>query len=99
MSFEMTIGLLVVDDEKYARYRAEMTPLLEAAGGGFRYDFEVARPLKSETGEDVNRVFVIQFPDRAAKEKFFADARYREIRSRFFERAVEKQVIIAEYSL
>ena len=50
MPFEMTVGLLVVDQEKYAQYRAEMTPLLEAAGGRFRYDFEVARTLKGEAG-------------------------------------------------
>src|SRR4051794_7247523 len=99
MSFEMTIGLLVVDDEKYAQYRAEMTPLLEAAGGGFRYDFEVARTLKSESGHNVNRVFVIQFPDHVVKDRFFADPQYLEIRRRLFEKAVQSAAVIAEYSL
>jgi uncharacterized protein (DUF1330 family) len=47
MPFELMVGLLVVDHEKYAQYRAEMSPLLEAIGGRFRYDFEVARTLKS----------------------------------------------------
>ena len=98
MPFEMTVGLLVVDHESYAQYRAEMTPLLEAAGGRFRYDFEVARTLKSEAGPDLNRLFVIQFPDRAAKERFFADSRYVEIRTRHFEKAVESRVTIAEYT-
>jgi hypothetical protein len=32
MPFELTVGLLVVDPEKYAQYRAEIAPLLEAAG-------------------------------------------------------------------
>jgi len=97
MSYQMTVGLLVTDQEKYAQYRAEMTPLLEAAGGGFRYDFEVARTLKGEAGHDVNRLFVIQFPDRAARERFFADPRYLEIRARLFEKAVGATTIIAEY--
>jgi uncharacterized protein (DUF1330 family) len=97
MSFEMTVGLLVVDHEKYAQYRVEITPLLEAAGGGFRYDFEVARTLKSEASHDINRVFVIQFPDRAAKERFFADSRYVAIRTRLFDPAVESRATIAEY--
>ena len=73
MFFEMTVGLLVVDHEKYAQYRAEIAPLLAAAGGRFRYDFEVARTLKSEAEHDINRVFVLRFPDRASKESFFAD--------------------------
>jgi uncharacterized protein (DUF1330 family) len=97
MSFEMTVGLLVVDHEKYSQYRTEMTPLLEAAGGRFRYDFEVSRTLKSEARHDINRVFVIQFPDRATKERFFADSRYVEIRARLFAKAVKGTAMIAEY--
>ena len=98
MPFEMTVGLWVVDHEKYAQYRAEMTPLLEAAGGRFRYDFEVARTLKGEAGHEINRVFVIQFPDRASKERFFADSRYVEIRARLFDTSVEGRATIAEYT-
>jgi uncharacterized protein (DUF1330 family) len=98
MSFEMTVGLRVVDHEKYAQHRAEMTPLLEAGGGRFRYDFEVARTLKSEAAHDINRVFVVQFSNQAGKERFFADSRYVEIRARLFEKAVKGMTIIAEYA-
>ena len=93
----MTVGLFVIDQEKYAQYRAEMTPLLEAAGGSFRYDFEVARTLKSESGHDVNRLFVIRFPDEAGKDRFFADPRYLEIRIRLFDKAVQSRTNIAAY--
>jgi len=96
MPFELIVGLLVVDHEKYAQYRAEMSPLLEAAGGRFRYDFEIARTLKSEAKHDINRVFVIQFPDRASRERFFSDPQYVEIRTRLFEKSVEGMSIIAE---
>ncbi|HLJ91254.1 MAG TPA: DUF1330 domain-containing protein [Candidatus Angelobacter sp.] len=97
MSFEMTVGLLVVDHEKYAQYRAEIAPLLQAAGAGFRYDFEVARTLKSEVGHDLNRVFVIRFPDRAARDRFFADPQYREINARLFATSVKETAMLAEY--
>ena len=93
----MTVGLLVADHEKYAQYRAEIAPLLEAVGGRFRFDFEIRRTLKSEVGHEVNRLFVIQFPDRASKERFFADSEYLEIRTRLFEKAVERTVIIGEH--
>lgn len=98
MSFEMTVGLFVVDREKYAQYRAEIAPLLDAAGARFRYDFEVARTLKSEADHDINRVFVIQFPDRATKERFFTDSQYVEIHARVFDRAVQGTAIIAQYA-
>ena len=98
MPFEMTVGLHVVDPEKYAQYRAGIAPLLEAAGAAFRYDFEVARTLRSEVDHEINRVFVLRFPDRPAKERFFADPRYLEIRTNFFEKSVQTRVTIAEYN-
>ena len=45
--FEMTVGLLVGDQEKYTQYRSEIAPLLARYNAGFSYDFEVARTLKS----------------------------------------------------
>ena len=97
MAFEMTVGLFVVDRESYAHYRKAIAPLLEASGGRFRYDFEVAQTLKRETDQDINRLFVLRFPDRPSKERFFSDPRYLEIRARLFENAVEGMAIIAEY--
>ena len=98
MPFEMTMGLFVVDHEKYAAYRAEIAPLLETAGGRFRCDFEIARNRKSDAPHEINRLFVIEFPDRIRKESFFNDPQYREIRGRLFEKAVEGVTIIAEYA-
>jgi uncharacterized protein (DUF1330 family) len=98
MSYEMTVGLLVADHQKYAQYRAEIAPLLESIGGRFRFDFEVARTLKSEVDHEINRLFVIQFPDRASKERFFVDSQYLEIRARLFEKAVDRTAIIADYA-
>lgn len=98
MPYEMTVGLLVTDPAMYAQYRREMRPLLERAGGAFRYDFDVARVLESKDGVEINRAFVLQFPDRSTKERFFADPRYLEIRRRLFEPSVKSTVRIAEYA-
>ena len=98
MSYEMAVGLLVVDHGSYSQYRKEMRPLLEDAGGAFRYDFEVARVLRSEDGgAEINRAFVLRFPNKSSKERFFADPRYIETRRRFFDPAVKARVLIAEY--
>ena len=97
MAYEMTVGLLVEDQARYAQYRSEMRPLLEEAGGAFRYDFIVERVLKGDGGAEINRLFVLEFPDRSSKDRFFADPRYLEIRRRWFDPAVKARVSIAEY--
>ena len=97
MPYERIFGLEVANQDMYARYRAEMVPLMEAAGGTFRYDFDVARVLRGEEDARINRAFLIRFPNRAASEQFFADPRYLEIRRRLFEPSVASIVLIAEY--
>lgn len=97
MAFETIVGLQVRDREGYARYRAGMTPILRSHGGGFRYDFVVSETLESEAEHPINRVFAIHFPDRAAKERFFADPAYLKVRKEFFEPSVSARVTIAEY--
>ena len=97
MSYEMTVGLVVTDQDSYARYRSEMRPLLEEAGGAFQYDFDVARTLSGDGAEEVNRLFVLRFPSESNKDRFFADPRYVEIKSRLFDPAVKQRVFISEH--
>ncbi len=93
----MLVAAELSDAAGYAAYRAEMTVLLEAVGGRFRWDWEVARTLRGEGGLAAQRVFVIEFPDRAAKEAYFADPRYQEIRARLFAPSVRRIEVLAEY--
>ncbi|KYG03476.1 hypothetical protein BE18_14400, partial [Sorangium cellulosum] len=79
----LLVGLQIADEASYARYRAGMTPILSSYGGAFGHDFVVARVLKGEAG--INRVFTLLFPDRAARERFFADAQYLAVRAELFE--------------
>jgi uncharacterized protein (DUF1330 family) len=89
------MGLEVIDEASYARYRAGMTPILESHGGSFDCDFVVAKVLKGPS-ERMNRVFTMSFPDRAAREWFFADPRYRAVRAEYFEPAVAGAIVLAE---
>ena len=98
MPYQMTVGLRVTDQTRYAAYRNEMRPLLEGVGGSFRFDCEVAQAWKSAEGEaGVNRLFVIEFPSREAKNQFFGNPQYAEIRGRLFVPSVASTSIIAEY--
>ena len=97
MSYEMIVGLEVRDSKLYADYREAMAPLLRRHGGGFRYDFEVARVLRSESKHQINRVFAIYFKDRENKVAFFAHPDYQAIKAKYFERSVASTTIISEY--
>ena len=87
MAYRMLVGLVVRDAAGYARYREAMTPLLHAVGGRFAWDFDVARTLAGEPA-GTNRVFVLEFPDEATKDAFFADPAYLRARAEHFEPAV-----------
>lgn len=97
MTHETLVALEIIDPVSYQQYRDAMTPLLHSMGGGFRYDWEVARTLRSEAQHPINRLFAIFFPDRATKERFFADPTYLQARERFFVPAVRNVTIVAEY--
>lgn len=97
MAIEMLVGLDVVDDESYSRYRSEMTPILESFGGGFGYDFKVSAVLESKTQAKINRVFTIYFSSEVSMNSFFAHEAYLEVKRRHFEESVADTTIIATY--
>jgi uncharacterized protein (DUF1330 family) len=99
MPFEILVGVQVKDADMYAKYRAAMTPILERMGGAFRYDWDVARVLKSAGEAPMNRVFTLRFPDKAVRTAFFADTGYKRAKVEFFEKAVAATTIIAEYDV
>ena len=95
--YEMIVGLNVVDESVYALYRKEMTPILQSYGGGFRYDFTIAKTHQSAAAHEITRLFAIYFPDFATKERFFGDKDYKAIRAKYLEQALNGRTSIAEY--
>ncbi len=96
---ERLMGLDVADDDGYQAYRDAMSPLLERIGGGFRYDFKVAKTLRNSAGHEIDRVFVIYFPDWLTQDRFFDDEAYQEIRGRLFEPSVRHATIIGAWEV
>ncbi len=97
MAYNLLIGLTVTDEAGYQAYRDGMRPILEQYGGGFSYDFRVSDVLQSQAEHEINRVFVIHFPDKSAREAFFSDPAYKEVRSQHFEPAVAGSTIIGVF--
>ena len=94
---EVLVGLEVLDDEQYTRYREGMTPILEAHGGFFRYDFRIAEVLKTDAPHPINRLFIISFPNAATRDAFFSNDEYLQVKREFFEPSVNGATMIAEY--
>ena len=97
MAFELLVGLNVVYEDGYQKYREGTLPLLTACGGYFRYDFAVARVLKGEAQHPINRVFVVVYPDRDTQVRLFKDPEYLRVREEFFTPSVAGVTRLAEY--
>ena len=85
---ETLMALNVVDADLYSKYRAAMTPLLEAHGGRFGLDLWVAEVLRAPGPKPFNRVFTIIFPSLERREAFFSNPDYLAIRKTLFEPSV-----------
>ena len=97
MSYEILIGLNVLDDHKYENYRSAMSPLLTSYEGYFAYDFKVSDVLISEGNTDINRVFTINFSSKNKMESFFSDSQYLKIKEKYFVESVGSTTIISSY--
>ena len=89
----MLMGVQVIDETGYTRYRSEIMPLLEAHGGRFVLDVRVAEILRTPSPSAFNRLFVVRFPSAEQRDAFFADRDYLAIRARWFEPSVSGSVI------
>jgi uncharacterized protein (DUF1330 family) len=85
---EILWALNVVDPDLYAKYRARMTPLLEAHGGSFGFDLWVAEVLRAPGEKPFNRLFTIVFPSAERCEAFFSNPEYLAVRKELFESSV-----------
>ncbi len=95
MAFERIMGLHVIDNDEYQRYREGMMPILESFGGSFGFDFKVAEVLISKTDDEINRVFTIEFPSQELMAAFFSDPDYLAVQKRHFKKSVKSKTVIS----
>lgn len=95
MTFERIVGLNVVNDQEYQKYRDNMLPVLKTYGGEFGYDFRVSEVLVSKTEDVINRVFTIEFPDKAKMDAFFSDPDYLSVQNRYLKNSISSKTIIS----
>jgi len=97
MSYEILVGLQVVDDCQYEAYRAAMKPILADYQGRFIYDFKVSEVLLSEVDDEINRVFTINFSCKNNMEGFFSDPKYLKVKENYFIGSVGCANILSSY--
>ncbi|HET7540415.1 MAG TPA: DUF1330 domain-containing protein [Polyangiaceae bacterium] len=96
---ETLMALDVVDAELYAKYRAAMTPLLEAHGGSFGIDLWVAEVLRAPADQaPFNRMFTILFPSHERRQAFFSNPEYLAVRKALFEPSVAAATNLGQLS-
>jgi|TARA_B110000008_G_scaffold201362_1_gene200011 uncharacterized protein (DUF1330 family) len=95
MPFERIMGINVIDDAKYQKYREAMLPILASFGGSFGFDFKVSEVLLSKTQDDINRVFTIECPSQQIMEEFFSNPEYLEVQKKYFNSSVSSRTVIS----
>ena len=93
--FERIMGLNVIDEPLYQKYREHMIPILSFYGGAFVYDFVVSDVLKSSAENSINRVFLIEFPSKKIMEEFFMDPNYLEAKREYLDPSIDGKMIIS----
>ncbi|MDF1763236.1 MAG: DUF1330 domain-containing protein [Oleibacter sp.] len=95
MSFERIMGLNVIDEAEYQKYRNAMIPILVSYSGAFGFDFRVSEVLKSKSNEPINRIFTIDFPDAETMNAFFNDAEYLTVKTKHLDHSVNARTVIS----
>ena len=93
--FERIMGLHVIDDLEYQRYREAMQPILKTFGGAFGYDFKVSEVLLSKSDNEINRVFTIEFPSKQKMEEFFAFPDYVAVQNKHLTHSIASKTVIS----
>ncbi|PKI15964.1 DUF1330 domain-containing protein [Colwellia sp. 12G3] len=102
MSYEILVGLHVLDDYTYEKYRIAMKPILSDYQGYFCYDFKVSdvlisQALTPDSHCDINRVFTLNFISKEKMDNFFSDPQYLLVKEEFFVKSVGSATILASY--
>jgi len=97
MSYEILVGLNVLDDQKYNDYRTAMKPILSDYEGFFGYDFKVSDVLIPEGGVDINRVFTINFISKNKRDEFFSEPKYLAVKEAYFVKSVGSTILMSSY--
>jgi uncharacterized protein (DUF1330 family) len=95
MSFERIMGLEVINDDEYQKYRENMLPILHSFGGSFGFDFKINEVLKSKTEDEINRVFTLEFPSKEIMEAFFKNVDYLAVKEKYFLQSVNSVTTIS----
>ena len=95
MAFERIMGLDVIDDQEYQKYREAMLPILDKFGGSFGFDFLVSQVLLSKTEDPINRVFTIEFPSKQVMDDFFSNPDYIAVQKRHLNHSIKSKTVIS----
>ncbi len=92
MSVYIIVDLDVTDPEKFAKYREQVSPLIEAYGG--KYIVRGGEHEVLEGGWNPNRLVVLEFESAAAAKKFWDSDDYAPVKKMRHESAQSNIVLV-----
>lgn len=92
MSVYIIVDLDVTDPEKFAKYREQVPPLIEAYGG--KYIVRGGEHEVLEGGWNPNRLVVLEFESAAAAKKFWESDDYAPVKKMRHESAQSNIVLV-----
>ncbi|MCV2403254.1 DUF1330 domain-containing protein [Marinomonas sp. C2222] len=95
MAYQRIMGLEVIDQGIYQKYREAMMPILATFGGEFTFDFTVSEVLLSQSTDNINRLFTITFPSKQHMEGFFSNPDYLAVKAKYFDLSVKSATVIS----
>ena len=94
---KLVFALKITDEQTYGSYREAIAPLMKRLGIVVLREYKIADVLHSKASEDqVTRLAVFGFPDKATKQAFFTHPTYEQAKSQFFTPSTSNFVQIIE---
>lgn len=79
MSYYMLVSIEVLDPERYAEYRANVSATIESHGGRYLVRGGEATPFEGPHDDEIRHV-VLEFPDRTTAERWWISPDYAEVK-------------------
>jgi len=98
VSYQVLVGVNVLDEAKFSEYLTAVEPLLSTHNGMFCYDYSVHKERHAVVSGNINRVLKFEFADKCNMEKFFTDRCYLKTRGRHVLKAIGGEQFIYGFS-
>ena len=97
MSYQLLVGLNVLDDKILSEFHASIKPLLANYDGEYCYDINAPSTLITKRHTNINYAFTLSFASKEKATMFLADKDYRKVRGRHVLKTFSSEQVLFGY--